>query len=321
MTSAAALAMAQSVPSADRSAAGSAQAYPVKPVRVVVPFPAGSGSDQVARVLASQAAETLGHPFIVDNRPGALGSIGSAEVAKAAPDGYTLVHATNTTHAANVALLKTLAYDPAKDFAPIIRVTTVPVVLVTRPDFPAKTVNEFIDYAVSKSGQLTAGYFSAGSQVPIAKLRTLGKFTTVDVPYKGPPPAMSDLMGGHIAFSFADLTIALPLMQAGKLKGYAVTSLQRSPFASELPAFAEQFPGFEVILWNGWAAPAATPRQIVDKLHAAVSKGLATRDTKARLASLWLNVEPLNPDQFSDYIRKEIVKWSRDAKEAGIKPE
>jgi tripartite-type tricarboxylate transporter receptor subunit TctC len=169
MAGVATLAWAQSTPSSGKS---SGQAYPAKPVRLVVPFPAGSGSDQVARVLATQMGETLAQPFVVDNRPGALGSIGAAEVAKATPDGYTLVHATNTTHAANVALLKTQTYDPARDFAPIIRVTTVPVVLVTRPDFPAKTVKEFVDYAVSKSGQLTAVYYSAGSQVPISKLRT-----------------------------------------------------------------------------------------------------------------------------------------------------
>jgi tripartite-type tricarboxylate transporter receptor subunit TctC len=299
----------------------SAQSYPARPVKIVVPFPAGSGSDQVARVLASQMTEALGQPFVVDNRPGALGSIGSAEVARAPADGYTLVHATNTTHAANVALLQKIPYDPVKDFAPIIRVTTVPVVLVTRADFPAKTIKEFIEYAAARSGQITAGYFSAGSQVPIAKLAKLGKFTTVDVPYKGPPPAINDLLGGHIAFSFADLTIALPLMQGGKLKGFGVTSLQRSPFAPELPAFAELFPGFEIILWNGWAAPAGTPREIVARLHAAVAKALATGETRTRLASLWLNVEPLNPEQFSEFIKREIVKWSRDAKEAGIQPQ
>lgn len=298
-----------------------AQSYPTKPVRIVVPFPPGSGSDQVARVLASQASEALGQPFIVDNRPGALGSIGAAEVAKSVADGYTIVHATNTTHAANVVLLKKLTYEPAKDFSPIIRVTTVPVVLVTRPDFPARTVKEFIDYAISRQGQLTAGYYSAGSQVPIAKLKALGKFTTIDVPYKGPPPAMNDLLGGHIAFSFADLTIALPLMQSGRLKGYAVTSLNRSPFAPDLPAFAEQFPGFEVILWNGWAAPAGTPRDVINRIHTAVSKAVASGETRTKLESLWLNVEPLNPEQFSEFIKREIVKWSRDAKEAGIQPE
>ena len=298
-----------------------AQQYPTHMVRLVVPFPAGSATDQVGRVLGQQLQDFLGQPFVVDNKPGALASIGTAEVAKSTPDGYTIALTTNTTHAANVALFKNLPYDPVKNFAPIVRVTTVPMVLVVRPDFPAQSMKEFIDYARAKSGALTAGYFSSGSQVSIAKLKTVGRFSTVDVPYKGSPATISDIIGGHISFSIVDLTVALPQVQGGKLKGLGVTALKRSPFAPELPALAESFPGFEMILWHGLAAPAGTPRDIVNKLYDAVAKSVDKAQTRTRLASLHLDVDLLNPDQFSDYIRREIAKWTKETKEAGIEPE
>ncbi|MBI3939018.1 MAG: tripartite tricarboxylate transporter substrate binding protein [Betaproteobacteria bacterium] len=298
-----------------------AQQYPTRTVTVVVPFPAGSATDQVARVLAPQWQESLGRSFVIYNKAGALASIGTMEAAKSAPDGYTIALATNTTHATNVALFKKLPYDPVKDFAPIIRTTTVPTVLVVSPDSPAHTLKAFIDYAKAKSGTLTSGYWSSGSQVPIAKLKARAGFSTVDAAYKGSPATLSDIMGGHISFTFVDLTNALPQIQGGKLKGLGVTSLKRSPFAPDLPALAEVFPGFELIVWHGLVAPAGTPRDIVQRLYDTTSKILSKAETKAQLAKLKLSVEPLNPDEFSDYIKREIVQWSKDIKEAGIEPQ
>src|SRR3989442_1517799 len=227
-----------------------AQDYPRHPVKLVVPFPAGAGPDQVARILSQQLHESLGQPFVVENRSGALGALGAAEVARSAPDGYTILITTNTTQAANVALFKNLQYDPAKDFAPIIRLITTSMMLMVRSDFPAQ----------STPGGLTAGYGSAGTQVSIAKLRALGKFSTVDVPYKGVPLAVADTLSGQISFTFADFAVGLAQIKGGKMKSLGVTSLARTPLAPDIPAIAEELPGFETVLWYGLVAAAGTPR-------------------------------------------------------------
>src|SRR6266850_3143234 len=185
------------------STAASAQGYPSKPVRFVVPFPAGALPDQIARAIAPQLQESLGQPFVIENKPGAIGTIGTAEAARAAPDGHTIVMTTNSTLAAAGALYKKLQYDPLKDFTPIVLISTTSMILLVRPDFPAQTLKELIAHARAKNGQLTGGYGSAGSQVSIAKLKAGGGFAAVDVPYKGVPPAVTDLLAGQISFTFA----------------------------------------------------------------------------------------------------------------------
>ncbi|HYS51360.1 MAG TPA: tripartite tricarboxylate transporter substrate binding protein, partial [Burkholderiales bacterium] len=212
---------------AGAAAAVSAQDYPSHPVKLVVPFPAGAGPDQVARILSQQLHESLGQPFIVENRSGALGALGAAEVARSAPDGYTILITTNTTQAANVALFKNLQYDPAKDFAPIIRLITTSMMLMVRSDFPAQNLRAFVAHARSTPGGLTAGYGSAGTQVSIAKLKSLGKFSTVDVPYKGVPLAVADTLSGHVSFTFADFAVGFAQIKGGKMKSLGVTSLVR----------------------------------------------------------------------------------------------
>src|SRR5436190_3579489 len=177
-----------------------AQGYPAHPVKLLVPFPAGSATDQVARLVGAQLQEALGQPFVVENKAGAQGSIAAAEVAKAAPDGYTLLMTTNTPQAANVSLFKKLNYDPVKDFSPVARVGTTSFILMVRPDFPAKDLKEFLSYAKSKN--LSAGYGSSGSQVSLALLKSMGKLDVVDVPYKGIPQAVTDTLGGSLAFTF-----------------------------------------------------------------------------------------------------------------------
>jgi len=300
--------------------AAAAQTYPSRPVRLIVPFPAGSGPDQVARVLGQELQQSLGQPFIVEDKSGALGTIGSAEVARATPDGYTLLMTTNTAGAAAPALVKNVGYDPAKDFAPILRIVTSPMILLVKTDFPANSVKEFVAYA-QQSGKLTGGYGTAGGQVSLAKLKTMGHFPVVEVPYKGIPPAVMDTISGEVSFTFADFAVALAQIKGGKLKGLGVTSQQRSPLAPDLPPIGDTLPGFETILWWGLVAPARTPQPIVDQLYQASAKFMAKPEAAAQFAKLGVDPAPLGPDAFAAYIKTEIAKWARDAQEAGLKPE
>ena len=298
-----------------------AQPYPSKPVKLVVPFPAGSATDQIARVIGQQLQEGLGQPFVVENKPGAQGSIAATEVARAAPDGYTLMVGTNTPLAANPSLFKKLNYDPAKDFAPIARLGTISFMIMVRPDFPAKNLKEFLNYSKSNPGKLSAGYGSAGSQVSQALLRSMGKIDFIDVPYKGLPQAITDVMGGQISFTFADLANALAQIKGGKLHGIAVTSAKRSPLAPDVPAIAEELPGYELIAWFALVAPAGTPAPVIARVHEVISKSLGRPEVKARFDTLGTDVAPLNPAQLGSFIKSETVKFARLAKDAGIQPE
>src|SRR5688572_16117008 len=298
-----------------------AQTYPSRPVKLVVPFPAGSATDQIARVVGQQLQESLGQPFVVENKPGAQGSIASAEVARSAPDGYTLMVGTNTPLAANPSLFKKLSYDPVKDFAPIARLGTISFMIMVRPDFPAKNLKEFLAHSKSNPGKLSAGYGSAGSQVSQAMLRSMGKIDFIDVPYKGLPQAITDVLGGQISFTFADLANALAQIKGGKLRGIAVTSQRRSSLAPEVPAIAEELPGYELIAWFALVAPAGTPAPVVSRLHDITVKSLAKPDIAARFATLGTDVAPMNPAELGAFIRSEIAKWAKMAKEAGIQPE
>ena len=298
-----------------------AQTYPSKVVKLVLPFPAGSATDQVARVIGQQFQESLGQPFVVENKPGAQGSIAASEVARSAPDGYTLMVGTNTPLAANPSLFKKLNYDPVKDFAPVARLGTISFMIMVRPDFPAKNFKEFLAHAKANAGKLSAGYGSAGSQVSQAMLRSMGKIDFIDVPYKGLPQAITDVLGGQISFTFADLANALAQIKGGKLRGIAVTSQKRSALAPDVPAIAEELAGYELIAWFALVAPAGTPPAVVARLHDITAKSLAKPEVIARFASLGTDVAPMNPEQLGGFIRSEIAKFARLAKEAGIQPE
>jgi tripartite-type tricarboxylate transporter receptor subunit TctC len=298
-----------------------AQGYPARPVKLVVPFPAGSATDQIARVVGQQLQESLGQPFVVENRPGAQGGIAATEVARAQPDGYTLMVATNTPLAANPSLFKKLNYDPVKDFAPVARLGTISFMIMVRPDFPAKSFKEFLAHAKANPGKLSAGYGSAGSQVSQAMLRSMGGIDFIDVPYKGLPQAITDVLGGSVSFTFADLANALAQIKGGKLRGIAVTSQKRSGLAPEVPAIAEELPGYELIAWFALVAPAGTPGALVSRLHDTTVKSLAKPEVKARFDALGTDVAPMGPDQLAGFIRAEIDKWAKMAKAAGIQPE
>jgi len=296
-----------------------AQNYPNHPVKLIVPFPAGSATDQVARLTGAELQAALGQPFVVENKAGAQGSIAAAEVAKAAGDGYTLLMTTNTPQAANVSLFKKLNYDPVKDFSPIARVGTTSFMLMVRADFPAGTLKEFLSY--SRNRNLSAGYGSAGSQVSLALLKSLGKLDVVEVPYKGIPQAVTDTLGGSLAFTFVDLSNALPQAKSGKLRGLGVTSRSRTSLAPEVPAIAEELPGYELIAWFALMAPAKTPPEIVKRLHDAAVKGITKPEVKERFGAIGIDVAPMNPAQLGRFIRSEIALWAKMVKLAKIEPE
>ena len=301
------------------AASAQAQNYPSRPVKLVVPFPAGSATDQVARLTGAELAAALGAPFIVENKAGAQGSIAAAEVAKAAPDGYTLLVTTNTPQAANVSLFKKLSYDPVRDFAPIARIATTSFMLMAKPDYPPKTLKEFLAYSRTKSQ--SAGYGSSGSQVSLALLKSMGKLDVLEVPYKGIPQAITDTLGGTIAFTFVDLGNALAQAKGGKLRGLAVTSAKRTPLAPDLPALAEELPGYELIAWFALMAPAHTPPEVVRRLHAATAAALARSEVKEKFGAIGTDVAPLDPAQLGKFIQAEIAHWARLVKLAGIQPE
>lgn len=298
-----------------------AQPYPDKPVRLVVPFTPGSATDQVARVLGQELQAALGQPFVVETKPGAQGTIAAEGVAKSAPDGYTLLVTTNTPQAAAPSLYKQLRYDPAKDFAPVARLGTISFMLMVKPDFPARDLKAFIAHVKAHPGKLSAGFGSSGSQVSQAMLRSMAGLEFVDVPYKGIPQAVTDLLGGSIAFSFVDLGNALAQAKGGKLRGLAVTSARRTPLAPDVPAIAEELKGYELIAWFALMAPAKTPQAVVQRLHEATAAALAKPGVKDRFAGIGTDVAPMGPEELGAFIQSEIAKWARLAKEAGIQPE
>jgi len=304
------------------SLAAHAQDYPAKPVRWVVPFPAGGPLDIVARVIGVRLSETWGQPVIVDNRPGAGGNIGAEVVAKSAPDGYTIVMGALSTHAVNVSLFRKLPYDPVRDFAPVTLISEVPNVLVVNPAVPAKTVAEFIAYARANPGKLNFASGSTGSAGHLAGelFKTMARVDMTHVPYKGAAPAVTDLLAGQVQLMFDNLASALPNIRAGRLRALAVTTKKRSAFVPELPTIAESgLPGFDVSTWFGVMAPAATPRPIVNRLHDGIVRALAQPDVKERLAAM--GAEPVGdtPEQFGAFVKSEIAKYAKVVKDSGAR--
>ena len=297
--------------------AKAADDYPSRQIRIIVPFPAGAGPDQVARLLGQQLQDALGQAVVIENRSGALGSIGAQEVARSAPDGYTLLMGTNTTQASNVSMLKNLPYDPAKDFAPIIRTVTTAMVLLVNTNFPAKDLPQFMAYAKSHPN-LTAGYGSGASQISNAQLQSRGGISIISASYRGVPLAVTDVIAGVIDLAFADFSVAIPQMQGGTLRGIGVTSPTRNQLTPDLPPLAEAMPGFEATIWYGLLAPANTPEPVIKRLYAESEKILTAPATRDKLASLGMIVSTMPPAEFGAFIKSEITRWTADAKAAGI---
>ncbi|MGZ5126877.1 MAG: Bug family tripartite tricarboxylate transporter substrate binding protein [Burkholderiales bacterium] len=302
------------------SAATYAQTYPTKPVRIIVPFPPGGGTDIAARAVGQKLTDALGQTFIVDNRSGASGTIGSEAAAKAPPDGYTLGMAASSTHGAAPALYPKLGYDPLKDFAPVTLVVTTPFVVVVHPALPVKNVNELIALAKAQPGKLNYGSAGNGSssQLTVEMFDLMAHVKTTHVPYKGAGPALVDLMGGQVDFMINDMSSLLGHVNAGKLRALAVTSSKRNPRLN-VPALAETVPGYEAEAWYGLLAPAKTSPAIVSKLHEEIVKALRTTDLSDRLKAQGLDPVGSTPQEFLSYMQRDIAKWTKVVKAAGVK--
>jgi len=299
-----------------------AQPYPAKPVRIVVPFAPGGGVDVTARILAQQLTQRAGQSFLVENRTGASGIIGVEYVARSTPDGYTLLVGSQTTQAVVPAMYK-VTYDTTRDFAGITEIARSPLLIIVHPSLPVKTVADLIKLAKARPGQLTFGAASGGTPHLAGELFKLtAKVDLLFVPYKGEGPAIADAMGGQISLVFSNLPVALPQARGGKLRGIAVTSAQRVPTAPDIPTVAESgLPGFEAFTWFGFFAPSATPRDVIVKLNAESVAALNLPDVKEKMAAQGLFVTASAPDPFGEFVRKEIVRWGKIVKDAGVKPQ
>lgn len=298
-----------------------AQAYPVKPVRLVVAFPAGGGIDTVTRLLAPKLTEALGQQMIVDNRVGASGNIGTDHVAKSVPDGYTVLMA-YSSHASNAALFDKLPYDTLRDFQPVSLIGTVPHIILVNPALPVKTVSELVRLAKARPGEIT--YSSPGNGTPLHLATELLKVTAgLDmrhVPYKGASPAMVSTMSGETQLTITTIVVASPLVKAGRLRAIAVASEKRVSTFPSLPTVAESgIKGTESSSWYGMLVPAGTARPIVDRLRAALLKALAAPDVRARFAEQSVEISGNLPEAFDKVIRDEIAKWSKVVKASGAK--
>ena len=294
--------------------------YPTKPIRLVVPFPPGGTTDILARAVAQKLSETWNQQVIVDNRPGAGGNIGSDLVAKAAPDGYTLVMGTVGTHAINPNLYSKMPYDHVKDFAPVILVAGVPNVLVVNPSLPVHSVKELIDYAKANPGKLNFASSGNGTSIHLSGelFKTMAGVQMTHVPYKGSAPALADLMGGQVQLMFDNLPSSLGLIKGGKLRAIAVTSAARAAALPDVPTIAESgLPGFEASSWFGVLAPAGTPHDIVAKLNATIAAWLATPDAKEKLLAQGAIAAGGSPEDFARHIDRETAKWAKVVKASG----
>jgi len=298
-----------------------AQAYPVRPIRFVVPFAAGGGGDLIVRHVAQRLTERLGQPVVVDNRTGAGGNIGTEAVARAAPDGHTLLMANVAPMAINVSVYAGLPYDPVRDFTAIAPLANFANVLVIHPSVPARTVRELVALARARPDALTYASAGTGSTTQLAAefFRTQAAIRLIHVPYKGGGPALIDVLAGQVTMYFASLPAALPYLRSGRLRGLGVTSLQRSGAAPELPTIAEAgFPDFEAVTWIGVVGPAGVPRAIVDRLNADVTAILRERETRERLEAQGAELRFDTPDGYAAYIAAEIRKWAVVVKQARI---
>jgi tripartite-type tricarboxylate transporter receptor subunit TctC len=297
-----------------------AETFPTRPITLVAPFGAGSASDTVSRVVAQPLGVALKQPIVVEPRPGADGALAAQYVAKANPDGYTLLMGTNSPLSADPFLLKDISYDAVKDFAPVTRVGSFTLMLVINPGIPATSIKELIDYAKANPGRLS---FASGNTAGIVAGETLKHWAKIDmlhVPYKSTPPALEDILAGRVSMMFADLTTAMPHVKAGTLRALALTRLKRSTLFPELPTMDEAgVTGFELDAWAGIVAPARTPPEIVAQLNGELRKIIDDPDIKAKLRNVGFEAFSSTPDELGDTIKVQLDKWGKMIADAGIK--
>jgi tripartite-type tricarboxylate transporter receptor subunit TctC len=313
MAAAAALAMA----------APSSAAYPDRPITVVNPWTPGGPADTVARPIIEELGKRLGQPVVLENRAGANGVIGASYVARAKPDGYTLLFSHVGPITISPALTKDMPYDSVRDFAPITQVVSAPTVLLVRPDLPIHNLKELVDYARAHPGKLSYGSVGPGSTTHLAGviLGNMAGIQLLHVPYKGAAPVLTDLLGGQIGMAFLNIAGAIPYIKSGQLRPIAVSTLKRSSLLPDLPAVAETYPGFEVNSWYGFMAPAKTPKPIVDELQRQISDILKQPNIKKMLQANGLEAEGSTPEAYAQQIRRDLDRWQKVVKEAGLQPQ
>jgi tripartite-type tricarboxylate transporter receptor subunit TctC len=293
--------------------------YPSRNITLVLPFAAGSGTDTTTRLISQHLSQALGVGIVIENKAGANGMIAATYVARAAPDGYTLLVTTNTTHSANPYLLKSLTYDPVKDFTPIARTGDLPFMLVIHPEVPAKTVGELVAYAKANPGKLS---YASGSSSAIVSGATFAHNAGLDllhVPYKSSPPALNDVMGGRVSMMFVDILTGLPLVNGGALKALAVTTKERSPLMPQLPSMQEAgVPDFDITSWQGYFGPAGVPKEIVTRLNAEIRKIVEKPEIKAQLATLGMDAFSGTPEELGNFVKDQLVLWEKLIGNAGI---
>lgn len=299
-----------------------AQTYPSRVVKFIVPFAAGSATDALARLLGEHASKTLGQSVIVENIAGANGVIAAQNVARAAPDGHTVLISTNTTHGANQSLMKTVPYDAVTSFESVTKLGSITLALITNPSVPAKSAAELIAHAKANPGKLTFGFGSSSSRIAGEMLRTMGGIDIRPVPYKSNPQAITDLIGGQIDIIFADIATTLPQVKTGKATGLAVSTARRSPLAPDLPTMQEAgVAGYDLSAWFAAFVPAGTPRPIVDTLRQALIAAVSDPATREKLLATGIEPETSTPEELKTFVGSEIAKWAGIVKAAGIQPE
>src|SRR5215471_14565462 len=296
-----------------------AQNYPNRNITLVLPFAAGSGTDTTTRLISQHLSQALGVGIVIENKAGANGMIAATYVARSAPDGYTLLVTTNTTHSANPYLLKSLTYDPVKDFTPIARTGDLPFMLVVHPDVPAKSVAELVAYGKANPGKLS---YASGSSSAIVSGATFAHNAGLDllhVPYKSSPPALNDVMGGRVSMMFVDILTGLPLVNGGALRSLAVTTKDRSPLVPQLPSMQEAgVPDFDITSWQGYFGPAGMPKEIVPRLNAEIRKIVEKPEIKAQLATLGMDAFSGRAEHLGTFVNEQLVLWERLIRDAGI---
>jgi len=296
--------------------------YPVKPIRMIVTAAAGSGPDITARIVGQKLTAALGQSVVIENRPGAGGSIAAELAAKAAPDGYTLVMASAGSHAVSPALYPKLSWDPVRDFVPITIVAVAPNILIVHPSLPVKSVRELIALAKARPGELSFGSGGSGSTAHLSGelFRTMANINIVHIPFKGAPSAALGVIGGQVEMALLNLPPTLPQVKSGRLKGLAVTTAKRTSAIPELPTIAEAgVPGYEASTWYGVMAPAGTPGEITGRLYTAIIADLRTDDTRARIAADGGEVVGSTPEEFAAVLKRDIAKWTRVVKDSGAR--
>jgi tripartite-type tricarboxylate transporter receptor subunit TctC len=301
-----------------------AQAYPVKPVRYIVPFPAGASPDIVGRLMADRLSRIWGQQVIVDNRSGAGGTVGAGIAARAAPDGYTFFQCNIASNAIAGSLYAKLPYDPPRDFAPITRIGTTASVIIVHPSVPVNTVAEFVAHAKANPGKLSYGSSAAGTSPHLGMelFNTLAKINVVHIAYKGAPQAVADLIGGQVPVAISNIPALLPPIQSGRARAIAVTSLKRAPQLPATPTMDESgFKGFEVTSWYGVCAPAGTPAPLLDKVHADLSKILLAPDVQQRMTEMVIEAAPTSRAEFTAYMAAETKRWAQVVRDAKLTPQ